>query len=197
MGDDLQGGNLDMIIVQALVTALLSGLFSGAIVFALNERRDRQRLLLEKAELAVVAYSEWVEDIPNWIFTHHRMFGADREAGRQEALAGYKELTTKYHKASMLVAIYLPNEMDALLKTTASYHPFMESRRLALAASDQGGAAPEGFSDHMSSIADAVIIASYEGIRDLTLAARRQAHAPHIVRWPNIDWRRSKNATLP
>ena len=183
-----------MIIVQALVTALLSGLFSGAIVFALNERRDRQRLLLEKAELAVVAYSEWVEGIPNWIFAHHRIFGVDREAGRREALLGYTELTNKYHKASMLVAIYLPNEMDALIKTTASYHPFMETRSIAIDASSRGEAPPEGFSEQISSIAGAVITASYEGIRDLTLAAREQAHAPHIVRWPKLRWRRRTNA---
>ena len=63
-----------MMIVQALVTALLAGLFSGVVLFALNERRDRAKLMLEKTEAAIEAYAKWTETLGRWPMTHYDMF---------------------------------------------------------------------------------------------------------------------------
>jgi hypothetical protein len=98
-----------MILVQALVTALLSGLFSGAIMFALNERRDRRAQTLEKVEQLIEAYTEWTGHVGRWLMNHYDMFSQDdRESARKELDRIWLEAQTSYNKARLLQKIYLP-----------------------------------------------------------------------------------------
>lgn len=104
-----------MVIVQALVTALLSGLFSGAIIFALNERRDRTNLILTKVEVMLEHYFVWTELLSRLPVSHFDMFRGDRAEARETLNKLRDEAQAAFLKARLLQSVYLPAEGEAFM----------------------------------------------------------------------------------
>lgn len=175
-----------MSIVQALVTALLSGLFSGAIIFALNERREREKLLLEKAELAVEAYSEWAETFSNWPITHFSMFSGDREAARAKSTQMWNDTRNQFRRAKVLIGIYLPEKTAVLGRMYAACEGLLDLRKDVINASIAGETMPEGAAAKLTVFGTALVKVSSESIDELIEAAQQRAHTPHLIRWPTL-----------
>ena len=183
-----------MSLVQALVTALLSGLFSGAIMFALNERRDRHNLILTKIEGAIEAYVEWTETISLWPNAHFNIFiEDDRQAARKALDSSYWEARKIELKARVLQEIYLPDQREAFDAVIASYHGFIDESRTIKVASIAGGPMPTDGNNAIGVTSVAMVQAAAEGRAMLFDAARKHAHAPHLVRLPKLSLRFLKN----
>ena len=118
------------------------------------------------------------------------MFANDRAAGRKYAIDQYEVIQSKYRRASMLIGIYLPTQMDAVHSITVAYNPAMALRQNALPASQNGLPMPDGFRESLGAVTSAVIQAGQNGLNNLTNSARDHAHSPHIVRWPRLPWKR-------
>ena len=176
-----------MIIVQALVTALLSGLFSGAIIFALNERRERQRLMLEKAELAIESYAAWTVEVPKWCLSHLEMFGGDRQAGRAKCIASYDAMRDAFSKARTLVWIYLPERKDALQRIHEAIDPLTKTRLAILKASQDGEPLPQDHLDLITKAGKDATLAGERGLRELIDDAHAHAKSPFLVRIPAVN----------
>ena len=176
----------DMSIAQALVTALLSGLFSGAIIFALNERREREKLLLEKAELAVEAYGDWVDTITHWPVMHFEFFGADRSSGRNAANAEWKRAHAQFRRARMLIGIYLPKHVSVLQDVHSSLENYGKQIPHWMSASLKGDPTPDGMHELIDETCMRIIAAGRDGTTKLITAVSDQANSPFLVRWPPL-----------
>lgn len=175
-----------MIIVQALVTALLAGLFSGIVLFALNERRDRTKTILEKTEAAIEAYSKWTETLSRWPMAHYDMFFADRAAGREAAQAIWREARDHYYRAQALIGIYLPERSGALASVSKVTVNFMQAHKEAATASAGNSPMPESLSGAITTFNTEFVEASGDGLNELLFAARQTARQQFIVRWPTV-----------
>lgn len=173
-----------MSIMQALVTALLSGLFSGAILFALNERRDRQKLLLEKAELAVEAYSDWADTLSNWPILQFDMFKDDRAEGRRKADEHWKEARKQFIRARLLIGIYLPEQRGRLAELVAATNDFITFRRDLALDSINGKPLPPGASETITNTSTNIVRVGQDCVEKLLAAAQSRAHSPHLIRAP-------------
>lgn len=173
-------------IVQALVTALLAGLFSGVILFALNERRERNKLLLEKAELAIEAYAKWTETLGRWPMTHYDMFFSDRSAGREAAQALWQEARDHYFRAQTLIGIYIPERSGVIANVAQATVNFMPMHKQASSASIANESAPASLSEAVDTFTKEFVEASGNGMHELLIAARHHARQEFIVRWPKL-----------
>lgn len=175
-----------MILVQALVTALMAGVVSGVVLFGLNERRERQRLLMEKAEAAVDAYATWTETLQKFVVSHIGMFGADRPSGREKITALWGEATVQFARAHTLIGIYLPERLDALDRVSEANSQFMAHRAAMIEASFEAGPIPEEIKTLIGDAHRDVVAASREGRLSLIIAAGNHARGPFLVRGPTI-----------
>ena len=176
-----------MLLVQALVTALLSGLFSGAIMFALNERRDRANLLLSKIEEAISSYTRWVSLVSRWPQDHFDMFfDGERREGRERLSALWKDAEIELNRAKMLQEIYLPDEAQAFSIVVSTYQNFISLSGVLKQASIQNRPIPDGARETITELGVALVHAGHNGKARLYAAARRYAHAPFLVRLPQI-----------
>lgn len=173
-----------MLVLQAVLTALLSGLFSGAIIFALNERRDRSALMLRKTEEAIEAYQEWVEAISAWPLSHFGMFMGDREEGRAKTKTIFNEARRSQQRAQLLLAIYLPEKRNAMERVAASYYPFIKSSGRIIQASISGEEIPEADKVAITPTGSAILEAGRNGLEELYEAARAHSTGPYLVRLP-------------
>ncbi len=184
-------GGLSMPWVQALITALLSGLFSGAIIFALNERRERSKLYLDKAEAAIEAYADWVDELSHWPMVSIEMFIEDREVGRTKSYELWRSCRRKYRKAQALIGIYLPDQMQHVLSVSIVAQQFIASNKEAVNESVAGRAMPPGMSDAISVAMKDFVDAGAAGLNDMLAEARRTAKGPFLVRAPRLPiWKR-------
>lgn len=175
-----------MMIVQALVTALLAGLFSGVVLFALNERRERTKLMLEKTEAAIEAYSRWTETLGRWPIAHYDMFSGDRAAGREAAQQIWRESRDHYFRAQALIGIYLPERSGVIGSVASVTARFMPAHKEAASASVNNAALPEAFSDAIKAFTADFVEASGDGLSELLVTARQHASEQFIVRLPSF-----------
>lgn len=181
-------------LIQSIVTALLSGIFAGAIIFALNERRDRRELLLRKAEEAIAAYSEWVETISNWPNAHFDLFIGDGENGRTKTTEIWDKSRIAYLRAEMLIGIYLPERQHVLADTAESYADFvLVSGRLKLASLEKV-APTDADIEHTKSAGVKIIKAGNVGLKKLFATARQHSLSPFLVRVPFLGRNSSRKA---
>lgn len=173
-----------MLIAQAVLTALLSGLFSGAVIFALNERRDRQKLLLDKAEAATEAYVEWIDEISNWPILHFRNFDADRDAGREEVNEHWKLAHRKYRKARLLIGAYLPSHLKVVDSVHVEVQAFARNLPRWANASVNGEPMPPDMAKAINESCERIVQQGTEGFSTLIAAVGSQANSPHLVRIP-------------
>lgn len=170
-----------MMIVQALVTALLAGLFSGVVLFALNERRERTKLMLEKTEAAIEAYSRWTETLSRWPIAHYDMFIGDRDAGRDAAQQIWREARDHYFRAQALIGIYLPERSGAIGTVSEVTVRFMPAHREAASASVQNANLPASFNEAINNFTADFVEASGNGLNELLATARQHAGQQFIV----------------
>lgn len=176
-----------MLLVQALVTALLSGLFSGAIMFALNERRDRSNVTLNKIESTVEVYALWTETLDSWLFKHYDLFLSDqRETARYEIARLLKDVNAARLKAKMLQEIYLPDESSALDSVLLIASNFAHTSRDLQISALNGEPLEKSGSDQISATALALVDAAHNGQQQLYAAARRHSQAPFLVAMPKF-----------
>lgn len=177
-----------MSLVQALVTALLSGLFSGAILFALNERRDRAHLLLNKIETIVDLYSLWIDQLTKWLMDHYDIFfEGEREKARLALQELWRSAEDTQRKARLLQEIYLPGEAVAFAGVTAAYKDFLQISGNLRLASLSNQPMPQDANEHIQKAGGAIVDAGQVGKLRLYAAARRHAHAPFLVRFPLVQ----------
>ena len=117
-----------MLIIQALFTALLSGLFSSLILFGLNERRDRSEARLKKIEEAIEAHHAWYEAAQDYLDVHwdYGTTGNHAEAEKSRKAADVR-LTATSAKAGMLRGIYLPGQQSAAVTIFKSLQGFSKA----------------------------------------------------------------------
>lgn len=174
-----------MVLIQALVTALLSGLFSGAILFGLNERRDRVILHLAKIELSIEAYANWVETLSDLPSAHFDLFISDRSEAAKADISQLKlKAREEGRKARLLLEIYLPDEVNCYYKVMSAYKDVVNLSADLQIAAINGGPLPEGAPEKISAAAIAVSNAGAKGRDRLYGAARRYSQAPFIIRKP-------------
>lgn len=119
-----------MVLLQALLTALLSGLFSGAVLFGLNEKRDRAEGRLRKIEEAIEAHNSWYMAFQEYLESYWG-FGTlgNHDAAEQARKMASAKLDAAAAKAAMLRGIYLPEAIPAALKIMQSYRDFVDHGR--------------------------------------------------------------------
>jgi hypothetical protein len=173
-----------MLVLQSVLTALLSGLFSGAIIFALNERRDRSALILRKTEEAIEAYQEWVEVISAWPLSHFDMFIGNREENRAKTRAIWDKARQSQQRATLLMAIYLPEKRNVIGKVVASYYPFIQASARIGQASISNEIFPEADKLAVTPTGAAIVEAGAKGLEELYEAARAHSASPFLVSMP-------------
>jgi hypothetical protein len=180
-----------MVIVQALVTALLAGLFSGLVVFALNERRDREKLLLEKAEQAVEAYADWADTLSNWPLAHFDMFRGEREEGREKTSEVWELSRTQFRRARMLIGIYLPEKRHVLGDLYAACNDMITLRPELSKASIANEEMPDHAKEKLTEYGKNIVRVGQASVELLIGAAHSRAHSPFLIRKPTL-WRRQR-----
>lgn len=173
---------------QALLTALLSGVFSGGILFGLTERKERRQELLQKAEAALEAYMRWSEALSRYPNMHYDLFGEPDKRG--EARAKLEEAWTSIEDlgitARLLILVYLPNQYCAYTDVINSFRGFFHiSADIKKASILKQPLSAEG-DEQIRAINVAVAHSRFSGTDLLVEQVRRTAQAPHIVRWPPL-----------
>lgn len=171
-----------MVILQALVTALLSGVFSGVILFGLNERRDRADARLKKVEEAIEAHHVWYSAALTYVEAFWA-FGlvSKRDDAERELKIADANLQVAAAKAGMLRGIYLPEASEAALIIMRALNDFI------LPAKDIRTAALDGklFDNERYkpiSVALLAIVGSIPKSNQMYDVARNIANRPHILR---------------
>lgn len=174
------------ILVQALVTAILSGLFSGAVIFALNERRDRDSMLLRKTEEAIEAFIEWSTCLEVYPSAHMSLFiSGNFKACNDRLDMLWEKSYAASNKARMLIAIYLPDQLHVMTEFAQSYQDFMVQSGTAKSLAVAGKPAPADFLQLVNEAGEAIVKAGSRGAAQLAAAGRARAHGPYLVRWPH------------
>jgi hypothetical protein len=174
-----------MLIIQAVATALLSGLFSGAILFALNERRDRRAIHLLKIESTIEAYLAWQQAIERWPVAHFRLFKTGLlEVAQADLGMLYKESSIYLNKTKVLIGIYLPEKRHLIGELLKSYADFIEVSRAIQTAAIEGKTFPFDQTEKINETGRKIIKAGSDGLDELLDAARSHAQAPYLVRLP-------------
>ncbi|WP_143011994.1 hypothetical protein [Sphingomonas sp. YR710] len=99
------------ILLQALITAALSGIFSGLLLFGLNEKRDRHDQRLKNIMEAGSVLAEWSEMAIAYFHRVHDI--ASRKISVPDALAENMIYLKEMHKHDMkfllILSIYEPD----------------------------------------------------------------------------------------
>jgi len=175
--------------VQIIATIVLSGVVSGALVFGLQERRERAALLMQKAESAVEAFVAWTDQMQKWPGAHFDLFLAGqsvRDSARTEIVTIWSEGEKLSARAQMLIHIYLPDYRQVIVVYLKSYAAWIAVAGQLQQASLNGEALPEWAAASITTVGRAMVEARAEATATLYDAARRLAHAPFIVgrsRW--------------
>jgi hypothetical protein len=119
-----------MNILQALVTAILSGAFSGALLFGLNESRDRAEIALQKLERIYLLINEWAE--LQKTFYGHCFDIASGAMTLEQANAENSNLRklsdATWGEATMLIYIYHSELVELLPPVMSSTKPLIQIR---------------------------------------------------------------------
>jgi hypothetical protein len=119
-----------MLILQALFTALLSGLFSGLILFGLNEKRDRAEARLKKVEDAIEAHHAWYDAAMQYIDSHWAFgFHDNHDEAERLRTEADRRLVAAAAKANMLRGIYMPGQQVAAITILTCLRDFAEKGR--------------------------------------------------------------------
>jgi len=187
-----------MAVAQALLTALLSGLFSGFVLFGLNERRDRSDFILRKTEEAIEAYNNLLAAAQEFVWSYWD-FGT---VGNFDAASAKRDLASRNYdlavaKARTLVAIYAPEHIQLVSEVINIMG------RLALPAADivQASIRRDGYDEQRFAILAKTgieLIDVGKKTEGLYAAARAIAHRPFILRnyLPRVLLWRSKAKTI-
>lgn len=184
-----------MAVAQALMTALLSGLFSGFVLFGLNERRDRSDFLLRKIEETIEAYNAFLLTAQEfvWVYWDFAPKGSYEAASiKRDTLK--KDLDKATSKARTLMKIYTPDQMHLFNRVAKILGVFAEPSAKIIHASlnDQGYDAARYEVIPTTSMALVDVGKATDSLYD---EARAIAHRPFILRayrpWPFAP-RRSK-----
>ena len=99
-----------MFVLQALLTALLSGLFSGVVLFGLGERRDRMEAKLKRCEDLYIAVLEWFEKSDKYYAAAWDLaFNVDsREFGAKQDVV-WNEMLLCNSRVNMLTSMFFPH----------------------------------------------------------------------------------------
>lgn len=181
----MQAGPL-LVLAQVLLTALLSGLFSGAIIFALNERRDRNAHQLAKIELTIEAYARWIDEVSEWPKAHYAMFLQDRVAGRQKVVDVWQSAQKHLLTAKVLQEIYLPDRSDSFSIVVDAYRDFIQFGADLQVNSVKGDQLSPDHAMVVSKTGVAIVNAGSVGRKLLVEAARQRAHAPFLIWLPQF-----------
>lgn len=126
-----------LVIVQALMTALLSGLFSGAVLFGLNERDKRFEQSIVRHEELFVAFAIWCEAIDDYMATVWDYAQKNRDVFKDSAKnqALFKKTQEAHLKVRLLTEMFLPSLHGIsapvhayLTKFVPIYHDIQERR---------------------------------------------------------------------
>jgi hypothetical protein len=182
-------------ILQTLIAALLSGMISAMLIFALNERRDRTAFLLQKAETAAAAYTEWYESIPKLLSDHYELFfplPEDRKRANDNIAIQYREIGAKSAKSQMLIHIYLPAELSAVSELLKAYSEILQYSNILRTAYLNNKPAPADMHEKIGELGISLVKAGSTGQALLYNAANKMAYKPHLIRLPNMHYRRQK-----
>ncbi|WP_218016224.1 hypothetical protein [Sphingomonas asaccharolytica] len=164
------------------MTVLLSGLVSGILLFALQERRERNALLLSKAEAAVEAYVAWADSVLAWPQAHFDIFTPyldQRAPARDNLKRVWTEANRTGARAQMLIHIYLPEQTGAISSLILAYQAWLATSTELQNQSLRGAPPPDNLGDIIGAAGTAIIA----GIKTAQLygAARSLVHSPFLV----------------
>lgn len=186
-----------MLFVQALLTALLSGVFSGAIIFAFNERKERRDKLLDKAEAAVEAYLEWGRAVSEFPYQHFKLF--ESADGRRDVAvdlnAEWDRILALQHKAMMLVSVYLNGKVAVITEVSQTFRPFIDMREEMMMLALNGGYITPPMGDMITRSSARIRAITNKGAQTLLVDLRKLAHAPYLVRLP-MPWKRKPGSAV-
>ena len=177
-----------MAVAQALMTALLSGLFSGFVLFGLNERRDRSDFLLRKIEDTIEAYNDFLLATQEyiWVYWDYALKGS-YDAASIKRDAAKRSLDKANSKARTLMKIYTPKQMHLYNRVTKTLGEFAEPSAKIIQASLKD----EGYDQARYEIipkASFAIVAAGKAADGMYDEARAIAHRPFVLRayrpWP-------------
>lgn len=178
-------------IEQALLTALLSGVFSTALTFGLNERRDRRQAMLAKVEDAATAYLDYYHSVATWISTHLEVM-RNPEIGHTAAVKleeMWIKLLADQKRANLLIRAYAPTHSEIIIDLTESYTPFIDHSVNIIYTKRVGERVTSEQYDQVSNASAAVAHAGRVGTEAIIGEIRAVANAPHLVRVHNpLRW---------
>jgi len=161
---------------------LLSGLVSGILLFALQERRERNALLLSKAEAAVEAYVAWADSVLAWPQAHFDLFTPyldQRGPARDNLRRIWTEASRNGARAQMLIHIYLPEQISAIAALILAYQSWFATSSELQTQSIRGDAPPDNLGDLIGAAGSAIIAGTKTP--QLYGAARGLVHSPFLV----------------
>jgi hypothetical protein len=171
-----------MAVAQALLTALLSGLFSGFVLFGLNERRDRSDFILRKTEEAIEAYNALLASAQEFIWIHWDYGTAGNYAAASlKRDAAKRDLDLSIAKSRTLIAIYAPAHIQLVKNVTTVLGKFAPSAAEIIQGSIRGELYEEQRFAVIGKTALELVDAG-DKASGIYRAARAIAHRPFILR---------------
>lgn len=184
-----------MALAQALLTALLSGLFSGFVLFGLNERRDRSDFILRKTEEAIEAYNTLLATGQDFVWAHWD-FGTE---GNYPAASAKRDIAKRdfdlaIAKARTLIKIYAPDHINLVSTVTDTMGKFAPSANEIIQASIRGELYDEKRFSILGKTALELVDAGKKA-DGIYMSARGIAHRPFVLRTyrPWLLLRRAKS----
>lgn len=169
-----------MIIVQAVITALLSGVFSGFVLFALNDRRDRTSRRLSKLEEASEALYEWAEGM-----VAYAQSGYDLAAGRltdaqwDERMQPVFDLALRNcARAETLIGVYAPTMVHVLDYVRHPLRDALTKLSECRKAAPKPGGPDAKLLDAMTKDNIAIVRGRQRGMNELAIYCRMLANQP-------------------
>ncbi len=187
-----------MAVAQALLTALLSGLFSGFVLFGLNERRDRSDFILKKTEEAIEAYNTLVAAAQEFVWVHWDFGTAGNySVANLKRDSAKRDLGLATAKARTLISIYAPEHINLLNNVTGPMGRFARPAEAIIQASIRGELYDEERFAVLGKTAIELIDAANKA-DGLYGSARAIAHRPFILRAyrPWMVVKRTKKKTI-